>query len=483
VRTARAAAAATLLAALAISAQATAAPTTPDAGFGSNGVLTLHSDTHSEIVADMVVLPSGKIMVLTDTLDEPALELWRLRRNGSPDPTYGGGDGVYGLALAASYEDLHLAVDPRTGAAYVSTFLDGGSFPTTVWRVKGNGVLDTAFGGGDGHVVHDQRLVNGLAVQADGKLVMVGQDFAAGTSDAWRLTVKGRNDSHFGSHGTRVLSSGSTEATGVVVQPDGKVVVAGDRYSSTASVLRVYRLTTRGTFDHAFSGDGRAVVDPSSAGVTTSTVREVTTLLRPDGRLVLVAGLNQSSPGFEYDLLAAGLTARGRPDRVFGKHLVHGITAAPGDAALERDGKVVVTGVVAPFPTTQSVVARLTTRGRLDHTWSGDGLLPLAGESDTMPVGLTPQGRVLVGRTVGTGPYDGELRALTGTRTPMCHGRLATQFGGSRADHLVGTARADVLVGLGGNDVLCGNAGRDTLVGGPGHDTLVGGSGRDTLHP
>ena len=79
-----------------------------------------------------------------------------------------------------------------------------------------------------------------------------------------------------------------------------------------------------------------------------------------------------------------------------------------------------------------------------------------------------------MGRSVGGGPFDAEVRALRGTRTPTCHGRLATQFGSAGADTIVGTPRGDVLVGRGGpgNDLLSGGADQDRLFGGPGTDVL-----------
>jgi Ca2+-binding RTX toxin-like protein len=169
-----------------------------------------------------------------------------------------------------------------------------------------------------------------------------------------------------------------------------------------------------------------------------------------------------------------------------------GVAETSGQAALQRDGKLVVSGSIPPNPSTHNAVARFTARGKLDSSWSGDGILTLAGSFDLITTGITANGRVLVGRTTGTGPYDAQVRALRGTKTPSCHGKLATQFGSNKANTIIGTSRADVLVGLGGkdtlrgrkgNDVLCGNGGNDTLIGGPGQDILIGGPGTNVLKP
>ena len=489
-RGAQAALAAVVVTTVTFAAQAYASPTSPDPGF-SGGAVVLGSSTHDERLAAMTVLGSGKSLVLTSTDTSPQLVLYRLEANGSPDTAYGGGDGKVGFAPADNYEDVTLVYDPHSGKSYVSGFLDNGTTsPTTVWRIKGNGTVDTAYGT-NGHKVFNKRLVQGLLPLPHGKLLMAGVDFAAHTADVWRLTDGGGTDTQFGTAGKAVLSTDlNDEVTSLVRQLDGRVVVAGDHFNSTASTALAFRLKPGGTLDPSFSGDGKAVIDPSFLATTTSTVWTPQVLLRPDGRTVFVAGLNQNNGSFFNSLLVAGLTPGGNPDPVFGTHSYAGMTETWGQAALERDGKLVVAGNLPPFPSTTNLVLRFTATGDLDPSWSFDGKLPLTGGSDTMGVGITPHGRVIVGRTVHRTSYDVAIKAMIGTPTPSCHGKLATQFGSSGADRITGSARADVIVGLagadvlkgrGGNDTLCGNGGPDKLYGGSGQDVLIGGPGTDVV--
>ena len=490
----RAALAATVLASLTLAGAAYASPTRLDPGFAGSGVLTLHAATHDEVVADLDTLRFGKTTVLVLTHSDPAIELYRLRRNGAPDPTFGGGDGVVAFAPAADYRDVHLAVDPHNGDSYVSAFLAGTTSPTTVWRIDNNGVPDTAYGGGGtGSVTVDQRRVRGLVALPGGLLLMAGTDLTTHTSHVWRLDDTGSPDPGFGTGGDALLSTDpADELTGLARSAGGRAVVAGDHRDATASTLLAVRLTPQGTLDPTFSGNGRAHVDPSRHRVTTSRVWTPQVLVRPDTGPLFVAGLTQHHAGTTDTLLVAGLTPSGKPDPVFGRHVLTGLSERSGEAALQRDGKVVVAGFRPPAPGTRTAVARLTAHGHLDPSWSGNGVLSLAGTSDPVALGITPYGRVEVARTVGTGPYDAEVRALVGTPTPTCDGALATQFGSGRADRLVGTRYDDVLVGRGGNDVLrgwtgadilCGNRGDDTLVGGKGTDVLLGGPGHNTLTP
>lgn len=482
----RAAAAASVLVALSLAtpSAAYADPSSVDHTFGDNGVVALtHSGSRNEILVGLTVLPDGKILTLTDTTDQPAFEVRRLLPDGRPDRSYGGGDGVAAFATSTDNSDTRMAVDPRTGKVYVSTFLDNGTTsPTTVWRLKADGRVDKPFGGGDGHVIFQQRLTLAMLPLSNGRLLMVGNDLGDHSSDVWRLDDRGKPDHRFGTQGRAVLSTDVNDSpTSIVAQPDGRLVVAGSHFDPSASTLMAFRLQKGGAPDRTFGNHGEIQLSPSRAGLTTSTVWSPQVLLRPDGRTAYVAGLNQNNGGFVNSLLVAGLTPRGRLDTTFGKHVYLGISETDSTSALERDGKLVVGGYL-PLAPGNDAVFRFTARGALDTTWSQDGTLPQPGGLTSPQVALSPRGRVLLGQTFGATSFDGKLTALRGTKTPSCHGRLATQFGGPGADTLTGTPAADVLVGLGGRDVLKGLAGDDLLCGGSGPDHLIGGSGDDVLY-
>jgi uncharacterized delta-60 repeat protein len=480
-----------LLLAAAVAGPAVAGPTSPDPGFGGDGTVVLHSASHPEYLGDLAVLDDGRSMVLTLTGSDPALELRRLRKDGTPDPTYGGGDGVTTVGGAENYEDVRLGVDPTSGKTYVSAFVDGTPFPTSVWRLTASGSPDPTFGGGSGQVTFLQRIVDDLATAPGGKLVMVGNDVTAHTANVWQLTSTGAPDPGFGAGGTVVLSTDPNDGAGALLrQPDGKLVVAGTHYNPTTSNLPVYRLTRTGALDTSFSGDGRTVIEPSSPGVTSSTVWSPDLVIRPDGRLVVAAGLNQNDGGFVNTLLVAGLKASGKPDRKFGTRVVTEVTATDVSLGLQRDGMLVVGGTVPPNPSTTGAIVRLTPTGGFDSSWSGDGLLPLPGAQGAVLLGLVPTGRLVAATLVQGSTFDTHLLAFKGTKTPRCQGKLATQFGAGRADKIKGTAGPDVLVGrggkdkvkgLGGEDVICGDGGADKLFGGDGKDKIYGQGGNDLL--
>src|SRR5262249_18169598 len=102
-----------------------------------------------------------------------------------------------------------------------------------------DGALDPTFGN-QGRVKTDfQRsndLAYGMALQPDGKIVVAGISFigisaAGGDFSVAQYNPNGTLDSSFGVRGKVTTDFGLTDqASSVVVQPDGKIIVAGGTY-------------------------------------------------------------------------------------------------------------------------------------------------------------------------------------------------------------------------------------------------------------
>jgi uncharacterized delta-60 repeat protein len=96
-------------------------------------------------------------------------------------------------------------------------------------RYNADGSLDTTFSG-DGKLTTQVGIVGGassVAIQSDGKIVVAGgadNDFAV-----VRYNPDGSLDTDFFGVGMVItpVSSGDDYANGVVIQPDGKIVVGG----------------------------------------------------------------------------------------------------------------------------------------------------------------------------------------------------------------------------------------------------------------
>ena len=140
---------------------------------------------------------------------------------------------------------------------------DGSGSDFALVRYNPDGSLDTSFDG-DGVVLTPigslGDIGNSVALQSDGRIVVAGylavgpdQDFALA-----RYNPDGSLDTSFGGDGTVTTAVGPGFEFGhsVVVQPDGRIVVAGNSSNGTNDDLTVLRYNADGSLDPSFSGDG-----------------------------------------------------------------------------------------------------------------------------------------------------------------------------------------------------------------------------------
>ncbi|HEY7708165.1 MAG TPA: hypothetical protein VH968_13440 [Gaiellaceae bacterium] len=236
-----------------------------DRTFGRGGTVLTGFGRSAEARA-VKIQPDGKIVVAGSVLtrtpgyrDGVKFALARYRPDGTLDRRFGtngwiatdfGRDG-YAAALVVQADGKLVATGPmheglRTDLALV--------------RYTGEGKLDVSFGVG-GVVVASLGNPQALAIQPDRKLV------TAGTRDASRYRQfglarrleSGSLDPDFGDSGVLLTDFGITaEATGVVVQADGKIVAAG---TVARQDFALARYTDRGTLDGTFGRDGKVLTD------------------------------------------------------------------------------------------------------------------------------------------------------------------------------------------------------------------------------
>lgn len=299
-----------------------------DASYGTAGIRKLSMAPGAEFVRDVVIDASGRALVggyvaAADYPDESDVFVLRLTADGAPDPTFGGGDGV--VILDRTNHDRGGALALSGNRILLGAGLDtGGNFGLqwTVFALTASGALDTTFSG-DG--------VSALPVTA------------VGSFDSLR---------------------------DVAVQPDGKILLGG----STGYELASARLTAAGVLDKTYDGDGvaRTLVDGGGAGYRL--------LLQPDGKVV-VAGYATATGRSDTDVAAVRWTAAGKLDPTFGgdgKVVVD--TGGQRNnsavaAALAADGKIVLAGSTDTATGMDSALVRLNWNGTPDTSFSGDGLV------------------------------------------------------------------------------------------------------------
>src|SRR5262245_19936475 len=135
-------------------------------------------------------------------------------------------------------------------------------------------------------------------------------------------------------------------------------------------------LAAPGDLDTTFSGDGKVTTDIN--GGKEDGVNEIA--LQADGKIVAVGWRNDPVRAFDYAV--ARYNPNGSLDTTFsgdGKLLTNfGALEYAEDVAIQSDGKIIVGGMRCfdgVFPDIQCdvAVARYTSNGALDPTFSGDG--------------------------------------------------------------------------------------------------------------
>lgn len=133
-----------------------------------------------------------------------------------------------------------------------------------IMRFWSDGSLDTAFGRmGTVDIVIEGTtdLVHDIALQADGKLVLVGQssDFSTSNIMVIRIATDGNLDNSFGNNGIVTTKVGSLSmGNSVAIDADGNIVVAGLSKSGGYHATTLLRYLPNGSLDASFGKNGIA---------------------------------------------------------------------------------------------------------------------------------------------------------------------------------------------------------------------------------
>jgi len=251
-----------------------------------------------------------------------------------------------------------------------------------------DGDLDPLFGSG-GMVMTDlgrsTDIANAVAIQADGKSVVVGttyknNDFSDEDFVVTRYNTDGMLDNTFGNRGkVRTDFPGlAAVPSSVVIQPDGKIVVAGGAFPLFTFIgnFKVARYNPNGSLDTSF-GDGGIVTTIFPAGSYASDVA-----LQSDGKIIAAGTvfvdfiIGESS---DTDFALARYNPDGTPDATFGNNgqVATDFLGFEDDAfsiLIQPDGKIVAVGS-ANDPATfyDFAAARYLSNGAIDTTFGVAG--------------------------------------------------------------------------------------------------------------
>jgi uncharacterized delta-60 repeat protein len=392
----------------------------------------------------VAVQPDGKIVVLGSAYTGPVtgqdFAVARYLSDGALDPTFGV-NGRVTLDFGSQFDaGWGVAVAPNgkivlVGYSAVST---GQDFAIAVLNPDGS--PDAGFGPGGRRLVNVLEYDRGRGVAVwNNKIILTGSsiDTSADPYTSWdlavlRLNFDGTPDTSFNGTGRTVLDFGGTydAGWGVVVQPDGKIAVAG----STGSDFLVVRLNPNGSLDPTFNGTGKTTIDFGSGDTGYS--------IALDGTKLVVAGQTWQA-GTGQDFAVTRINGDGTLDTTFGiggrATVDFGSTDDFGLSVAVQGDKIVVAGRSQQGAATgwDFAVARLNGDGDLDTAFNGTGKATVDFGSPTdLGGGVAIQGKniILAGQTLqpGTGG-DFALARLVGNSVPIARigGPYSVLEGGS----------------------------------------------------
>ena len=262
------------------------------------------------------------------------------------------------------------------------------------------GSLDNAFGTG-GIVTteigpsYDEACA--MVIQPDGKIIAVGK--SADHSYSYDIAVvrynpDGSLDNSFGSFGKVTVTIGihSDFGKAVVLQPDGKIVVAGYFDNGTNLDLCMIRLELNGTIDQTFGYYGRVITDIDSVD---NTCEEIA--IQPDGKILVAGSTNDDFTLVRYN-------SNGVLDSAFG---TYGVASATWGSyknfadgiAIQPDGKIVVSGYASDGVKKHMAVVRFLNNGYEDYSFGTLGFFyqPLGTDDDySTDVAIQADGKIFV---------------------------------------------------------------------------------------
>ena len=248
-----------------------------------------------------------------------------------------------------------------------------------------SGIVNTSIG-----MIYDE--CNSIIQQSDGKIIAAGKTIIPNGIDSShfamsviRLNPNGSLDNSFGIDGKVILGVDSiSEAQSVLVQNDGKIILAGYAVAGDRYKFAVARLNADGSTDYSFGTEGRVTTEIGNTAVAFAA------RIQPDGKIILagktwsgiqpeekmiLAGHAQKS--YDYNFAIARYTCNGVLDSTFGVDGIVNTFFEYDDEiyalGLQPDGKIVATGITGFGYNYNFAIARYNSDGSLDSSFGTNG--------------------------------------------------------------------------------------------------------------
>lgn len=385
-----------------------------DTSFSGDGMMATNVSGR-DFARSVAIQSDGQIVVagVTDSSYTGKYKFGVIRLNGSDGSldTSFDGDGILATSVLGDNDEANSVMVQSDGRIVVGGVANNPTLGETDFalvRYNNDGTLDSAFDA-DGKVTTNVSRIQystegyDVAVQSDGKIVMVG----ALQASNWqfmvtRFNTDGSFDTSFDTDGIvttlTIPNAGYSHARAVKIQGDGKIVVAG----FAGSQMVVVRYNSDGSLDTSFSTDG--IVATKAGG---DYAQAYALAIQSDGQIV-VGGLIYGPPSYKYQFGVIRLNGNdGSLDTSFDADGI-ATTSVGGSydiayaVALESDGGIVLAGNARGSITNDRDhfgVVRYNADGSLDTSFDTDGIVitsPSGYYDQVKSLAIQDDGQILV---------------------------------------------------------------------------------------
>ena len=379
-----------------------------DPTFGSNGRQTTNITSYQDGIVSLAIERDGKIIAAGYSMigSYARFAIARYNTNGTIDSSFGSG-GIVITTIVSYVNTLTSVAIQDDGKIVAAGFCnDGSKNEFALARYDSRGTLDSSFNS-DGKLTasirsYDDR-INSMVIQADGKILVAGQSSNASFFDfaMARYTADGYPDSSFSGDGKLITTLGYSESVcnSIAIQPDGKIVAAGSARNSSNADFALARYKTDGSLDNSLDGDGTVT---TAIGVDNDVA--IAMVIQSDGKMIL-AGSSSRQQTINEDFSLVRYNTDGSTDNRFdndGKLIVFLQSAndVVTSMGVQRDGKLVVAGYsIESSIKTVSAVSRFNANGDLDGSFASNGkLVTSLGSTDDRinAVAIQNDGKIIV---------------------------------------------------------------------------------------
>ncbi len=244
-------------------------------------------------------------------------------------------------------------------------------------RYFSNGLIDTSFGD-NGIVIPNfgdsNQIFRALGIQQDGKIVASGDCYIGSNKEfvIMRFNSDGTLDNTFGNGGVFHTLIGINFNTNhsLAIQANGKIVLAGTTGISPKSIA-IVRLNTNGTIDDTFGEEGKKIISISGVSDYCKSVN-----IQPDGKILLAGEIFISTGDFDFTLIR--LNNDGTLDTTFANNGISIKNISGNDncnsSIILSSGDIILSGTTSTNNIAKVAIIKFNETGILDTSFGDNGV-------------------------------------------------------------------------------------------------------------